>query len=547
MWNPDDVLASLAEPLPDGPWPAGAPARDFLRSPAAARVGRLASVSGLRLFHFEHRFPLDLPAHWVAPGMEEDAEAPRWFEGVLPERKYQSFRHDLLLGSFHPGHRGKWSTHELCHGLVGFAFQPGAPALFHATAGRLAELLPVVLYYFLDEIGLARCPLHQGGGPLFRTYCAACEEAAAARPITKEDRAFAADAARFLAAELAAVARTRREGRPIPHRWANLDLCSDGLAYADAHGQRLSSVAMERLSAFFAPQGGCSETLDALEARVVEVARGIALGEPVTLLAPTPEAGEDRFVRQDLAFRLLTVREEADEGTAERIDGLVDLLEVGSIAQVVDGWRQLADDVVVPGPEQIFAVGYSVPGLEGLGRMTAQVLDGLKSVCPLTVELAEDAGLSLGDFPDPPVRAPLGDRFVAWLTAEHPDVAPLAAFETAIRSVKPDPWRAHLGTDGEALVLCDGTRVLQAPYDVLATAEAVEKGETTGVRLDGRLVLSPAPPAEPWAMVVGRHLGELVMLEVDPEDAQILADGGVPEVAPALVEHGVMRPSRYPL
>lgn len=547
MLNADDVLASLSAPPADGPWPAGAPDRDFLRSPAAARVGALAHASGLRLFHFEHRYPLDLPAHWVAPGMEDDAEAPRWFDGVLPERKYQSFRHDLMLGSFHPGHRGKWSTHELCHGLVGFAWRPDGSRLFHATAGRLAELLPVVLYYFLDEIGLRRCPVHAGGGPLFRTYCAACEEAAAIRPVGPEDRRFAEEAVRFLDAELAAVARTRREGRPVPHRYANLDLCSDGLAYADAHAARLSSEAMERLAPFFAPAGGCSETLDVLEERVLEVARGIALGEPVRPLAPTREEGEDRFVRQDLAFRMLTVREECGEETSARIDVLVDLLERAPVAEVVQGWRSLCEEVVLPPAEQVFAVGYEVTGLEGLGRNGSQVTDGLRSVCPLTVDLGEDAGLAFGDFPDPPVRAPLGDRFTAWLARTHPAIAPLAAFETAIRSVKPDPWRAHLGSAGEEPVLCEGARVLLAPYDVLATAEAVEKGETGGTLDSGQLAFSPAPDPSAWAMVVGRHEGELVMLEIDADDAEILLEGGEPAVAEALVEHGVMRPSRFPL
>ena len=35
------------------------------------------------------------------------------------------------------------------------------------------------------------------------------------------------------------MARSRREGRPVPHRHGTLDLASDGVAYAVAHGLRL--------------------------------------------------------------------------------------------------------------------------------------------------------------------------------------------------------------------------------------------------------------------------------------------------------------------
>ena len=185
-----------------GPWPCGAPDREFTRSPAAMRVGHLATEAELFLFHFEHRVHLELPEDWVE--RPEDAAPPEWLGGVLPERKYQSFRHDLLIGSFHPGHRAKWSAHELCHALVGFAWRPDPSPLFLATAGRLAELLPVVLWYFLDEAYLQRCPVHQGGGALFRKHCLACD--AAAQPNLGDVHAERRleEAVRFMERELAA-------------------------------------------------------------------------------------------------------------------------------------------------------------------------------------------------------------------------------------------------------------------------------------------------------------------------------------------------------
>lgn len=546
MWTSDDVLASLAS-VPRNAAIAtdvAAPVRDVTRSPAAQRTADAAAKDGLFLFHFEHRYPLDLPLDWVVEGSEDAAEAPRWTDGRLPERKYQSFRHDLLLGSFHPGHRGKWSTHELCHGLVGFAWRPEAPRLFTATAGRLAELLPVVLYYFLDEIGLTRCPLHEGGGPLFRAWCPACEQVASMRAPTAADARFVDGAARFLDGELAAIARTRRLGRPIAHRYGSLDLCSDGLAYAAAHQRRLDSAAFAHLAPFLEDGRGWSSTLDALEARVVAVARHVALGEPLESIATDAASGRAAWIRQDLAARMLTVWADCTNDTADAVLALVQRLHDEPPAAVVDAWRTLTEDVVLPPAEAVFATGYP---LADVGRSEGQVVDGLRTVCPLVVELADDAGLSLGGFPDPPVREPLGDRFTRWVAEAHPGLQPLAAFETALRAVTADPLRDRLAGDGSGAVLCEGTRVLVAPFDVMGVAERVEQGEVGGALADGVLTLSPAPDETPWAMVVGRHDGELVMLEVDPEDARALQNGEPVSIADELIEHGVMRPETYDL
>ena len=136
-----DRLLPAAERPADrrGGWPTGAPPTEYTRTPAARRVARLAAASGLFQFHFEHRHHLPLPQAWVPEGAHDLAEPPEWDRGILTERKYQSFRHDLPIGSFHPHHRAKWATHELCHGLVGFAWYVDAPPLFHATAARLTS------------------------------------------------------------------------------------------------------------------------------------------------------------------------------------------------------------------------------------------------------------------------------------------------------------------------------------------------------------------------------------------------------------------------
>jgi len=544
LFDPDQALGYLETLAPySGLWPDGTPARDHRRSPAAQRVGELAAADGLFAFHFEHRFALDLPEMWVEPGQEEHASPSRWADGVLPERKYQSFRHDLAVASFHPGHRGKWSSHELCHALVGFGWHPGATRFFHATAGRLAELLPVVLYYFLDEVRLQRCARHAGGGPLYREFCADCEQAAAFRETTAEDRQHLVDAARFLDAELAAIARSRRLGQPIAHRYGSLDLCSDGVAYARAHHRRLNSAAMERFAAFLVPGGGWSADLDALEARVVEVSRAL-VGGGCSALAPDPSAGRDRWARQDLAFRMLTVWSETQGEAASAILEQVERLHRAPFSELREAWEGLTESFILPSATELFAVGYT---LAGPGSHLPQLDEGLRSVTPLVLELADDAGIDLvAPFAaeDPCQRQPIGDRFAEWLAEAHPDVAPLAQLETAIRGVRPDTLALSLGP-GEGAVLCDGARVVFGPTDLFALSEAVDAGTISGVATEGRLSLVLDGSA--WAVVVGRDaVGELVLVELDPEDAAAVLEGrGSPEVVAQLVELGVMRPQRW--
>lgn len=542
----DRAAEFLSRPLPSGPWPAGAPLRDYLRSPAAARVGRLAHEEGLFLFHFEQRVTLELPGDWIAPGREDDAEPPQWFDGELPESKYQSFRHDLYLGSFHPGHRGKWTTHELCHGLVGTAWRPDASALFHATAARLAELLPVVLWYHLDEIGLQRCELHAGDGALYRTFCRDCEELAAARIPTAgelEEGLRAAD--RFIDRELAAVARTVRSGRPIPHRWGPIDLTSDGIAYAAAHGRRLDSEAFRLLAETFDVG---FRTLDELEARVVEVARALCEGGP---LSPGP----GRWVEQDLAWRVLQVAELSSPSARQPLHDLVPRLAEGRVEEVLAAWPDLAREHALPEAEHVFGVGY--PLHHGLGRSVELVREGLATVTPLTAELVEEAALPWFEAfvdEDPPARRPLGDRFADWLASRQPALAELARFESALRHAGGDPEAGSLGMEGEGpRRLARGVRVLLAERDPALLAERVDSGavwaraEGDALVLDGEL-----PPNDPTGLLVGRDgEGEVLVVECDVTTARILEAGREPAMdaqeEDLLIAMGLWVPSSWSL
>lgn len=576
----DDVVEryrALAETIAAGagiPMPPGLPPREFRRSPAAATVGRLAKDAGLRCFHFEHRVHLPLPEAWMPAHDPSLAEPPEWDAGILPERKYQSFRHDLAIGSFHPHHRAKWSTHELTHGLVGFAWRADANPLFHAIAGQLAELLPVVLWYHLDEVFLRRCPEHLGGGALFRTFCPDCEAVAIADPDLPGAAEQIRAALRYLDRELAAVSRARRLGRPVSHRYATLDLSSDGVAYANAHGARLASPAFARwIEQFAVAEGGYSPDLDALEARVVAVAKGLLGAADPAPLAPTAAHGQLRWTLQDLGWRLLQIRSETDGDAASGLDRIVDALAslvgpttrpaaldaqvVRGLQRAADAYGELCERFDLPHPGDVFALGYPYPC--SAPDPVPQLVDGVKSCCPLLTDAAEDGLYDLVSAfatTDPNRRSHLARRVADWtaatggralasLTRWEAEVAtlPRAAASLPHGPAAPGPWRL---TEGFTAVVFD--------HDVLRLAERIDAGE---VRLDDRdLVTFDGRPIERevQALVLGREpTGEVLLLDVDPVTARILASGPFAPDAlhddelQALAELGAVRPVAWAL
>ncbi len=554
-----EALASLAQERGQAPasgWPSGAPVRDFLRSPAAARIARFAQREDLFCFHFEQRAALPLPEAWIAPGCESDAEVQGWQDGKLIERKYQSFRHDLLIGSFHPGHRGKWTTHELCHALIGYAWRPDASALFHACAARLAELLPVILYYFFDEVRLARCAEHAGGGALYRQHCPACEDAAAFRPVDPVlDRALIEDGLRYLDRELAAVARTRRTGCPAAHRHGSLDLCGDGLRYAHAHRLRLQSRAFAIWAELFdGPCSGRVPDLDALQDRVERLVSAMLGQAPWTSRPGTSRA---HWMRQDLAMRLLVVHAETDGEAAAQLLAIVEGLSDQQVplAQVRVRYDALAEEYVLPAGDVIWALGYPSEGHDGV--YAPQVQEGLRSCAPLTMKLLEGAGVQpTAAFvaADVPARAPIGDRFADWLEATWPGpAAELARFEAAVVGARSDSTAAALRAEAArpiALRPARGIRVLRAQRDPIALAESVEQGTAVAHVLDGRLTL--AGDHAPCGLIVARDArGDLLLVGVDDTTAAALQRGDVgilPESEyRGLAELGVLIPERWPL
>jgi hypothetical protein len=529
VFHLDDALAHLASPIPSLAAIPNAPMHELTRSRAAAETGRLAAGAELFLAHYEHRVRMPLPEHWC----ERPDEVPQWMDGVLPEPKYA-------------GHRAKWTAHELCHRLVGFAWRKDAPPLFTATASRLAELLPVVLWYFLDEVGLSRCELHTG--PLFRTFCPDCELAArqGPQPLRPEQaEPLLRDAQRFVQAELDAIARTRRLGRPAPHVWGSLDLCSDGVAYARGHHARLSSPSFVALAERF-PQPMCSSSIEQLEQRVLDTLRALACGQALEV-----QGSRQQWISWDLAQRILEVWEQCEGEAADELMSQVDALAGGAAPrEAYERYRALHDEYDVPSPEDVFGVGYPLDGVPG--RSVAQVARGLETVTPLVGMLAQDAQLDLVTpfvAQDTADRAPLGVRYARWLQQTQPGPpAELGRYEAALRAASGD-GSAALGTAGEGWRLAPGAEAHAFPLDVVRLAEQVDSGEIAGTEQGGHIVLELSPELQrPMGLVIGRDLvGELVIAEIEAEQVHASPEALPEDVREELVSLGLVIRQRWSL
>jgi len=514
----------------------GAPLHELTRSPAAMRVGELAARSGLLLSHFEHRRTLPWLPAWVPADRPDLGEPSGWAAGTLPEPKFRSFRLERRIGSFHPAHRAKWTAHELCHGLVGFAWKPGAPLLWHATAARLSELLPVALWYFHDEAGLRRCPAHQGGGPLFGLHCLPCEEAATQGPVEDPhmDQWMARGRA-FIHAEIAAARATLRTGSPVRNRHATLELCSDGLAYVAAHGSRICSDTFSAYIARF-PNGGHT-TIEGLINRIESVSlhmEGEAEADPL-------DGDRWTWISQDLGWRLLWFRAQIDGDSAAWVDGLLDKLDgtEAGVASVVDPLMAAQEDGEDVPTGALLAVGYALP--EGQGRSAAQVAEGLASCLPRTLALMHaHAPELIADFTaqDQPQRMGIGLRFAEFLDHDDPDpIVDQAALEAAVaHAPTPDAAELSLGADaaeGAQLELAAG--VLLVP---IAHAVGLEDE-----------VEWPEPLQEPMGLAVKRAAdGEVDIAALDGPTLQALAgdlDGLEADIAAELLALGILVPTAW--
>lgn len=350
---------------------------------AGSRVAKLAQANGLFMSHFEHTAWLPLPEAWEPADRPDLGEVSGWAGGVLPETKFRHFRLDRMVGSYHPGQRSKWTAHELAHKLVGWAWWPGMSILELATVARVAEALPVALWYFFDEADRRRCALHLEVDAWGAGLCRDCEAAAMAGPTAGTDESVLAAGLRFVERELAAAEAALATGRPHPTPWRTVDLSSDGFAWAAAHGPRLRDPAFGAWIEGFVPPGQgrwCSAA--ALIHRVREATAALVDGGSLSTWAG---AGDD-WMLQDVSARVLQVRVETEGEAAVEMDHL--LAEAAAdrdIDALADGYTLACHEWELPAADDVFGVGYSL-GKCGFGLRPTHLEAALRSAMPRSTQ-----------------------------------------------------------------------------------------------------------------------------------------------------------------
>jgi len=534
-----------------------APDVELNRSPAAHVIGAHAQASSLFLTHFEHRHHLPAPSYWLPQDRPDLDGEVRWQRGALKEHKFLHFRYDQPLGSFHPGHRAKWTAHELCHGLVGFAWNPQMTPFSHVLVARLAELLPVALWYFFDELQLRRCPLHYLQGALFQEQCVYCERLATEGPRLHEpeDELWLQRGIDFLQGELTAVARSRRFKRPLPHRFATLDLNSDAMAFTAQNLARLEDpIFRSFVERFHGPHTGMWDHLDDLEGRLWGISEALKGG----LSAPPLTAGRQHWVAQDVAWRLLTVSAQCEDQEAiEALEQMVDYLaeQPQDTLGVTRLYSSLHEEFYLPDPEDVFALGYDLGG--GFGSDVNQLARGVASACPaLEIALGADglreqvSAFATWDLLRPQ-RLPIARRFAMFLreTGGGP-LSDLATYEASINNPDPpDPWSACLAwrdADGELIRRAQGVEVIQVGVDMDQLIDAL-RSDQEELEVTERLH---------HLIIVNKPGGMREISEVSPEAArslELLNDGPMersllgmsPDELSSLAEMGALTPCAW--
>lgn len=529
-----------------------APLSELIRSTAAQRVAVAAQSSRLFLTHFESRFHLEQPEEWVPADRPDLAGSAYWARGQRIEPKYAHFRYDAPLGSFHPSHRSKWTTHELCHGLVGFAWRPEQSRFYHHAAARLSEVVPVALWYFFDEVDVHRCPLHRDEGLLFGELCADCERVSHIAAHSTPNPALSEAGVEFVRQEVDAVFRSIESGHMIEHRHLTLNLAKDGAAWASAHYGRLNdplySWFRER---FLGPQQGYFSSLEDLRDRVLTVTEHLAYGGS---LKPW-DAERSTWIAHDLADRMLTIcaqcEGEAKEALKELINHLADHSSESGIEHAISGYQDLFEDFYIPEPEACFGVGYQLPG--GYGHHHETLKEGLETACPQSSRrLGERLKTMVRQFASqrPPVRRPLALEFSDHVAPElSPFERDLFIYESHMAHPKPiDFLTEHFGKNAASklrtFTVSTDVSFIQLEYDIHAYINGVKTLETSEVPHPVNLVLRPTPEQD---MIVVELSGDDYLVLKSSADAQSIIPGAsISEVAlPTLLELGFIRASRH--
>ncbi len=440
----------------------GAPHGEVVASPFGLRAVALAADAGAALVHHELRDHLGWPHDADVAEETLDPDHGTWSRGVLLHGKYQGFLQDDPFAAFNPGHMAKWTPHELLHRAAAFCWREGQSRWELYLGARLNELVPVVLWYGVDQIG------RRATVPFDRTEWSA-------RPASpREDaRWLDADDAELLAiaragvpllraglahfeAELAAIDAELAGSGPVRVPHAFLDASSDAIAYAAAHAGRLASRSVTRCFARLLRDGRDVFAHAGDYRDAVEQLHDALLFGTFTLDARRAAARRDARLLRDVLQRAAHLGWSTFRRLVPDLESAAAELDAAEDGRAPDlaRWRErIADRVGLDVCERLFSTGLPAELDPSEGRLPARSLailrDGLDSIVPrATADIEECDPNALGAFAgslDLWSRAPLAER-LRRLVERREMTAPMLEVEVAIAAAdgRADTFVEHL-------------------------------------------------------------------------------------------------------
>ena len=468
-WLPTPLELSEAIESAYDSWPEAAqsyfeglavPPHSLCATPASAHIALLGMAQGAHFTHHELRGHIPLP-NTLAPSQqvwEDEGTVPIWKDGILHAPKYFSFFLESPLPPYHPNHRSKWRVHELLHTWVGFFWHPQLTRFEAYIGARLSELLPIVHWYGLDEIGRLRCPKHIGKR-LYRTLCPDCEALVqpfwTQPPFDEKLRTAALEHATHaldhFSREFEACLQEIQTGQVHETPRPNLDAASDAQGYLIGHWNRLTAWSFGSWVLQFCVDGvDYHSSLPQFAQHVAECFRGMLMGAS----SYSPAGAARQRLRQsvlDIGYRAYCVLEWVQDEEAERtilgcledlaqtahglLDGTAEPSDAEMAIQMLDAAMASLESLLPEGVVQRYlAHGHVALSREEAGeRGYAFVVEGLQNGLPDMLSQIEGWESVVGDFiaaPDFMAPKALRSRFADWLRVN--DVFP-AEISTAVQ------------------------------------------------------------------------------------------------------------------
>ncbi len=429
---------------------------ELTASPFALRAGLLGLKRGLTMSYHERRLRMPPAAH-LQPDAEvwqHGHEPTVWQDGVLNEPKYYSFFLDGPIPAYNPNYRGKWRSHELLHGAVGFFWHPQQSRFDAYLGARLAELLPVVHWYALDEILRTRCPEHAHYNDPPLQECPRCEAVASARPYWENDWSDAhlprtmdllSQSLEHFSLEWHSCVQEFQQGKITPALYKNLNASSDALGYVRSHWKRLTAHTFGQwIDMFMRPGKDYFDSMDSYMDQVLSVANSLYGGE-IALSQQEIIVGQERRAIQDLGYRALYLMEYVaeDPNTYRLVEAqlmpFIQLLGQEALRDTPDreqvdicikqlqaSLSMLSSSLPEHLTDMVCAVGHdvlNVQSAQSAARELQQVIEGVESAAPTFIYALAGAQVDAGHFlegflTDPHFarRGPLLDRLASYMS-----------------------------------------------------------------------------------------------------------------------------------